>query len=315
MLKDKKILITGPAGNIGYPLTRELAKSNDVWGLSRFGNPDERKKVDDLGVTTRSVDLGSGEFGDLPDNFDYVLHLGASLSGDDYDRAIQVNAEGTALLMTHCRKAKAVLVMTTTGVYKPNPDPWHAFLETDPLGDAHVPGVPCYSISKITQEAVARACARQMGIPTIIVRMNAAYGPTTNSLQSRHFDQIREGRQVVLRWDPSPYSPIHDRDIFEQTEALLGAAAVPCPIVNWGGDEAVPAQDWCKYFGEILGVTPDLVVGEFPLSQRGVVLDNTKRIAITGPCLVGWREGMKDLAEARMRRAVAANSAHPSEVA
>jgi hypothetical protein len=31
-----------------------------------------------------------------------------------------------------------------------------------------------------------------------------------------------------------------------------------------------------------------------------VVLDNTKRMAITGPCRVGWREGMRSLAEARM---------------
>jgi hypothetical protein len=107
---------------------------------------------------------------------------------------------------------------------------------------------------------------------------------------------------VVLRWDPNPYSPIHDRDIFEQTEALLDVAAPSCPIVNWGGDEPVAAQEWCSYFGEILGVTPDVVVGDFPNSQRGVVLDNTKRLAITGPCTVSWRDGMRELADAHLQR-------------
>ncbi|MHB8463630.1 MAG: NAD-dependent epimerase/dehydratase family protein [Acidimicrobiales bacterium] len=303
MLTDNKILVTGPAGNIGYPLARELAKDNEVWGVSRFGNRDERRRVDDLGVITRPVDLGTGDFGDLPDDFDYVLHIGAHISGHDYDRALQVNAEGTALLMTHCRNAKAILSMSTTAVYKPNPDPWHAFVETDPLGDAHVPNVPCYSISKITQEAVARACARQLGVPTVVTRMNAAYGETgSGGLLGAHFDQIRDGKQVVLRWDPNPYSPIHDRDIFEQAEALLDAASPSCPIVNWGGDEVVTAQDWCAYMGDLLGATPDVVLGDFPLSQRGVILDNTKRLAITGPCRVDWRDGLKGLAEAHVAR-------------
>ena len=307
MLKDKKILLTGPAGNIGYPLARNLARDNEVWGISRFGDPAERRKVDDAGVITRPIDLGSGEFADLPDDFDYVLHLGAYIAGNDYDRAVQVNGEGTALLMTRFRNAKAILVMSSTSVYQPNPNPWHPFLETDPLGDNHVPGVPFYAISKVVQEGVARACARQLNVPTIIVRMNAAYGPTgTSDLPRRHFDQIRDGQQVMLRWDPNPYSPIHDQDIFEQTEALLDAAAVPCPIVNWGGDEPVAAQEWCRYFGDLLGVTPDIAVREIPGTQRGVVLDNTRRMSITGPCRVKWRDGMKELAEAHMPRKGAA---------
>jgi nucleoside-diphosphate-sugar epimerase len=303
MLEDTKILLTGPAGNIGYPLARELAKNNEVWGISRFGDPAERKRVDDLGVITRAIDLGEAEYGDLPDDFDYVLHLSAHIHGDDYDRAIRVNAEGTALLMAHCRRAKAILVMSTTGVYLPHPDPWHEFLETDPLGDSHIPGERYYSISKIVQEGTVRATARLMGLPTIIARMNAAYGETgIGGLPGMHFERIRAGQQVVLRWDPLPYSPIHDRDIFEQTEALLDAASPSCPIVNWGGDEPVIAQDWCRYFGEILGVTPDVVVGDFPGSNHGQVLDNTKRLAIAGPTKVSWRDGMRELAEAHLQR-------------
>jgi nucleoside-diphosphate-sugar epimerase len=303
MLKDKRILLTGPAGNIGFPLARNLARDNEVWGVSRFGDPAERKRVENEGIITRSIDLATGEFGDLPTNFDYVLHLSAYIAGNDFDRGVQVNAEGTTLLMNHCRKAKAFLSMSTTGCYRPNPNPWHAFLETDMLGDSNLPGMPIYSISKIVQEGAVRSAARLLGLPTIIMRMNAAYGETGGGgLPGRHFDLIRDGQQVVLRWEPNPYSPIHDRDIFEQTEALLDAAAVPAPIVNWGGDEPVAAQDWCKYFGELLGVKPDVIVREAPDSQRGVVLDNTKRMAITGPCRVKWRDGMKEMAEAHMAR-------------
>jgi len=298
VLKDKRILVTGPAGSIGFPLARALARDNEVWGISRFGDPVERKKVDDAGVITRPVDLSKGEFGDLPTNFDYVMHLGAFIRGDDFDEAMRVNAEGTALLMSHCRKAKAILVMSTTGAYRPNPDPWHAFVESEPLGDSHIPGLPFYSLSKIVQEGVTRACARQIGIPTIIARMNAAYGETGHGGVVRgHFGRIVKEEPVVLRWDPNPYSVIHDQDIFEQSEALLDAASLSCPIVNWGGDEAVPAQDWCQYFGERLNIKPDVSVKESPGSQRGVVLDNKKRLSITGPCRVKWREGMERMVE------------------
>lgn len=305
MLEGKKILLTGAAGNIGFPLGRSLAEKNEVWGISRFSDAAERNRVNDAGLITRDIDLGEADFGDLPDDFDYLLHLAAAITGDDYDRAVQVNAEGTALVMQHCRKAKAALVMSSTNVFRPNPDPLHAFLETDPLGDAPLPGIPFYSITKIVEEGAARAAARMLNLPTVIARMNVAYGPTgKGGLPGRHFDMIRRGEQVSLRWEPNTYSPIHDRDIFEQTEAMLGAASVPATIVNWGGDEVVSAQQWCQYFGEVIGVTPDVAVKQVPGAQRGVVLDNQRRMAITGPCKIDWRDGMRELAEAHLTRGV-----------
>ena len=65
--------------------------------------------------------------------------------------------------------------MSTVTVYKPHPDPWHAFREDDPLGDAMAPPSAPYSVSKIAQEAVARYCARSFDLPVTIARMGAAY--------------------------------------------------------------------------------------------------------------------------------------------
>ena len=42
MLSDKKILITGVTGQIGFPLARFLAEKNEVWGVARF--TDEQNK-------------------------------------------------------------------------------------------------------------------------------------------------------------------------------------------------------------------------------------------------------------------------------
>src|SRR6185436_6992680 len=95
-----------------------------------------------------------------------------------------------------------------------------------------------YSISKIAQEAVARHCARSLDLPVTIARMGAAYGER-GGLPVWHLNAIAKGEPVRTRWDPMPYSPIHDDDIAAQLEPLLDAARVPATIVNWAGDEAV----------------------------------------------------------------------------
>jgi nucleoside-diphosphate-sugar epimerase len=299
MLRGEKILVTGPAGQIAFPLCESLAADNEVWGIARFGDADTRTRAEGIGVTTRAVDLASGDFGDLPDDFTYVLHL-ATFQGPglDYDHALRVNAEGTGLLLQHCRKAKAAMVMSTSSVYKPNDDPERLYLETDPLGDVNSAYTPTYSVSKIAEEAVARFCARAFDLPVIIARMNASYG-TNGGLPAYHLDWMVAGQPVVVRWDPAPYTPIHEDDIAGQTEALLGAASVPATVVNWGGDEAVSAQEWCAYFGELTGIEAKVVVQEVPGTMRGNALDPTRRMAITGPCRVGWREGMRRMLEAR----------------
>jgi nucleoside-diphosphate-sugar epimerase len=121
MLRDEKILITGPAGRIAFGLAKMLAAHNEVWGIARFSDPATRDEVEALGVTTRAVDIAEGDFAGLPWDFTYLLQIAADFS-NDFERAFRVNAEGTGLLLAHCRKAKAALVMSTVTVYKPHPD-------------------------------------------------------------------------------------------------------------------------------------------------------------------------------------------------
>jgi nucleoside-diphosphate-sugar epimerase len=299
VLRDEKILITGPAGQIAFPLCRYLAGANDVWGIARFSQAGSRERVEAAGVTTRVVDLGDPDWSDVPDDFTYVLHLAAYLApGLDYDAAIRVNAEGVGSLLHHCRRAKAALVMSTGSVYLPHDDPWHPYVETDPLGGAQLPAVPTYSVSKLGEEAVARSAARTLGLPVVIARMNAAYGPN-GGLPVYALDAVVGGQTVPARWDPSPYSPIYEEDVNDQAEAILSIASVPATIVNWGGDEPVSIQQWSAYFGDLTGRPAQLTVVESPGTWRGVVLDAVRRRDVTGPCRVGWREGMRRTYEAR----------------
>ena len=79
----------------------------------------------------------------------------------------------------------------------------------------------------------------------------------------------------------------------------LDAAGTPALIVNWGGDEEVTAQEWCAEWATLTGKPAELRVQPVPGSQPGNIADNAKRLAITGPCTVSFREGMRRMYEER----------------
>jgi len=297
-ITGKKLLVTGASGQIAHALAKRLAEHNEVWGIARFGDEQRRRTLEEAGVHTAKVDLVDPDFSGLPPDFDHVLHLAAHLgSTSDYEFALDVNAVGTGLLLSHFRNVQSALVMSTTGVYKPHPDAWHRYVETDPLGDPVSPSTPGYGVCKVAQEAMARYVARAYGVKIVIGRMNASYGPG-GGLPSKHLARIVAGEPVVLRHDPAPYSPIFEDDIARHVGRLLTSVDSPPNVVNFGGDEVVTAQEWCAYLGELVGRKPVIEYAGIPGSQPGIALDVGKRKRITGPDQWTWREGFRLMTEA-----------------
>src|SRR5690606_13481902 len=243
-----------------------------------------REALEAAGVTTRSVDLGSGDFGDLPDDFTYVVHL-AWMRADlaHLEDALRTNVEGAGLLLAHCRKAKAALVMSGMGVYAPHDDPWHLYGESDPVGRAATSYAPTSPASKLGVEAVARFCARAFDLPVVITRLNTFMG-TTGSFPAMHIAAVLEGREMIAPCHPKPHTPIHTDDMKDQLEALLDSASTPANIVNWCGDENVTVQDWMDDAAAWSGRRARLRVEHVPGAPAGTVSDPSKRRSITGPC-------------------------------
>jgi hypothetical protein len=67
--------------------------------------------------------------------------------------------------------------------------------------------------------------------------------------------------------------------------------------VNWAGDDIVQSEDYVRYLGELVGVEPEFEYHPVGICSRPC--DNTRRQALIGPCEVGWREGMRRMAETR----------------
>ena len=290
-MRGEKILITGPAGQIAFPLCAYFVPDNEVWGVARFSDPAGRAKVEALGVTTRAIDLAAGDLSDLPDDFTYVLHL-AVYQGSDFDRAFEVNAEGTGRLLAHCRTAKASSpTSTAVGVLG---------------GRRSLPCVYRDRSGRLPPYAVVPDLHRvqdlRRGRRTDLrpaVRSAGGHRPYERLLREQRGaadvpPRHHAGRSTGCH--PPQSLPLQSHPPGRHQRADRGAARGRLGAGNrcqLGGDDVVTPNEWCAYYGELTGRTPDMVVQEAPGTMLGNVLDPTKRIGITGPCTVGWKEGLR----------------------
>ncbi len=294
MLRDEKILITGPTSQVAFPLARELARENEVHGLARFSKAEDQDRLKAVGVQCVRVDLAEDPLDGVPDDFTYVLNFAVVKSGDfAYDLA--ANSEGAGRLMSHCRKAKAFLHCSSGAVYE---YAGHKPLkETDPLGDNHRVLFPTYSISKIAAESVVRLGAREWNLPTSIARFSVPYGDN-GGWPWFHLLMLKAGHPIPLHPEkPNLYNPIHEDDYIQHVPRLLEVASVPATTLNWGGSDPVSIEEWCGYLGELTGLEPQFQYTEKTLGS--LTLDLTRMHEHLGRTSVPWRDGIRRMVEAR----------------
>jgi nucleoside-diphosphate-sugar epimerase len=293
-LQGKRIVITGATGQVGLPVAKALAQTNEVWAAARFSNAAARNELEAAGVKCAVIDLATGDLAAIPDDVDACIHLAVSRSGD-FDVDLTDNAEATGLLMQRCQNAGAFLYCSSTAVYEPKDH--DAINERDPLGDNHRVMFPTYSIVKIATEAVARTCARLYNLPTVITRLNVPYGDN-GGWPYFHVLMMQGGMDIPVHTNgPSVYNPIHEQDIIGAIPSLLGAASVPATIVNLAGDEEVSIEDWCAYLGDLTGLQPKIAPTDNTLES--VATDNTKLRELGWKQTVTWRDGLRRMVESK----------------
>jgi nucleoside-diphosphate-sugar epimerase len=315
VIADEKILITGVSGTIGAALAHHLAPDNEVWGIARFAGAETRQlesytavatpppsralstrdALAAAGVTVLAVDLAGGDLTALPDDFTYVLHLAWLRADLDHlEDALRANVEGAGLVLQHCRRAKAALVMSGMGVYSANDDPWWRYGERDPIGRGATAYAPTSPACKLGLESVARFCARAFDLPIVITRLNTLTG-LPGSFPAMHIDAVMEGRTMVAPSDPTPHTPIHIDDMTWMLEPLLDAASTTACITNWCGDDVTTVQDWMRDAAAWSGRDADLRIEPVPGSPAGAAADPTRRREFTGPCRTAFADTFRTL--------------------
>jgi UDP-glucuronate 4-epimerase len=292
VLDGQKILITGATGKIAFPIARELAKRNEVWGAARFSNPNDRDKLTRAAVRPLQLDVSSGDLSAVPRDFSYVFHAAVDPGAGDWRATVQTNAHNAGKLLHHCLKAKGFVYCSTGSIYQ--------YQGQRPLTEADGPGVPLranYSFSKIAAEAVCTWVSEQFAIPLTIIRICSTYGPEGGAPADR-LQMMLQGKPIRLYPDkPNNYNPIYEDDYVELGIRAMEVAAVPPIVVNWGGSETVSVEDYCAYMGQLVGVEP--IFEYTPQAHTPLWPDVTYMHQILGRTRVHWRDGMRRMIEAR----------------
>lgn len=296
MLRNEKILLTGPTSQVGFPIACALAKTNEVYGLARFANPADRERLTAVGVRCLQGDLGKEDLQGVPTDCTYVLNFAVAKSFvADFENDLAANAIGVGRLMAHCRTAKAWLQCSSAGVYQPaGPS---ARKESDPLGDSHRGVLPTYSICKIAAETIVRFGAVQWQIPTTIARLSVPYGGN-GGWPDFHLQWMMAGSQVPVHPDqPNLFNLIHQDDYIAHIPQLLEIASVPATVVNWGGSTPTSVEEWCTHIADLTGLRASFLAT--PQTVPSIPIDVSRMHDLIGPTHVDWRDGIRRMIEAR----------------
>jgi nucleoside-diphosphate-sugar epimerase len=319
-MKGQRILITGATGRMGLPLALSLAPDNEVYALARFTDVAAKATLEAAGARTVAFDLAEPALEGLPEGIDYVLHTGGftpSQSDPSASEFFEVNAQAVGRLMERYRDVKGFLHCSSGSVY--------AYQGRRPLREEDPYGVHIglYSLSKIAGEEIARFASRRWDVPTTIIRIFSAYSARGGSVTDR-IERMVRGKPIPLYPDgPNRYNPMYEEDYVALAPPAVELARVPPLVLNFGGSETMPAEDYLAYAGELLGLTPEIRYVE-ALQPAGLPVfglagaagtggggdsaywplwpDLTRMHALLGRTRVGVREGIRRVVAARYGR-------------
>jgi UDP-glucuronate 4-epimerase len=299
-VENEKVLVVGCTGQVALPVAQALATHNEVVGIARFKSRRARRVLEDSGVECQVVDLSAPDLSGLAQDFTYVLNFSVARTGS-WTTDLDINVGAIALVMEHCRSARAMFHCSTAGVYQPRAG--HVFTEDDPLGDNHrafeatLPFMSTYSISKIGAEAAVRYGSRRWELPTVVARLSVPYGDN-GGWPAFHLELMAAGQPIEVHPErPIRCNPIHEDDILATIPLLLDAAAtVPPTVVNWGGAES-SIEEWCAELAALTGLEPRFMETLRTISSLPV--DTSKLVALVGGAdRVKLKDGLSQMVRA-----------------
>src|SRR5258706_5706597 len=73
-LSGRRVLVTGASGLVALPVALELAKSNEVFAVARFTDPEQKRMLEAAGARTIAFDLANPDLSPLPRSMDVVIN-------------------------------------------------------------------------------------------------------------------------------------------------------------------------------------------------------------------------------------------------
>jgi UDP-glucose 4-epimerase len=267
MKKSKHILVTGGAGFIGSHLVERLLNDGktvaviDDFSTGSLENLRAVKKNPRLKIVRAKI----SDCRDLPQlakNSEFIFHLAATVGVDLVVKSalhvLECSFHETEILLRAAAKNATPLLLTSTSeVYGKSTKP--EFSEDDDL----LIGPPgqsrwSYACSKLTDEFLALAYAREQNLPVTVARLFNTVGPR----QTGRFGMVLP-RFIAAAKKNEPLRVFGDGaqsrcfclvdDVVESLIRLQNCQAARGQIFNIGGTEEVSMLDLAKFVVETLG--------------------------------------------------------------
>jgi nucleoside-diphosphate-sugar epimerase len=265
-----KALVTGASGFTGSHLARHLLAAGwDVRAVTRPGS--DLRPLMGIGAEHARLDLADGApADDVMKGIDVVFHVAALYRSEGVPRRQfwQVNVEGTRKLLDAATRAgvRRFVHCSTVGV--------QGHIAAPPATE-DVPFAPgdYYQASKRDGEVLARTHFARTGLPGVVVRPTAIYGPRDTRFL-KLFSLIDRGRFLMLGHGEILYHLVYIDDLVAGI-ALAGVRPEAAgEVFTIGGAEYVTLNDLVRRVSAILDrPAPRVRVPVAPVRAMGLLCE------------------------------------------
>jgi len=183
---SERVFVTGASGQIGLPLVRALvARGHQVVGLVHTASKADAVRAAGAEVIVGGLDDAAALAKGL-EGATVVYHLAGGTRGPGKETADVLNRVGTESLIAACagKKLKALLFASSAAVYGDRAGFWV------PEDFAPSPKTN-YGKAKVAAEEALLVAKSATGLPAIIARIGAVYGPGINFMA---VDRMKAGK-------------------------------------------------------------------------------------------------------------------------
>jgi UDP-glucuronate decarboxylase len=300
-----KMLISGGNGFLGsYLAEKALEEGYDVTVVDDLSTSKEIQVPNKVNFIKKRIEKFSTK-----EKFDFVLHLAARPSPEDYIskpiRTILSNSIGTYHMLEIAKKSNAVFVYTSSSEIYGNaqalPTPEEYFGNVNPSGIRS-----CYDEGKRFSEALAMAYHRQYGLDVRIERPFNVYGPRIRAdglygrVIPRFIMQALENKPITVHGDGTQTrSFLYISDWLDATWKFMTIEEPKYRIINVGSDKEIRIIELANTIKNLTGSSSRIVFTEKRAEdpqRRAADISKAKEMLSWEP-KIGLEEGLKHTIE------------------
>lgn len=259
------MLVSGGNGFLGSHLVdKAISEGMEVTVVDDLSTSREVQVPKETIFVRKSIEKFS-----TSEDFDFVIHLAARPSPEDYMKnplaTIDSNDIGTRNMLEIARSSNAVFMYTSTSEVYGNPKvlpiPEEYFGYVNPNGVRS-----CYDESKRFSEALIKAYERQFGLDVRVQRPFNVYGPRIREdgfygrVIPRFIDQALKGKSLTVHGDgKQTRSYLYYSDWLDATWRFINKSEATGRIINVGAQDEITVMELAQRIINITGSRSEII--------------------------------------------------------